>query len=511
MEELKQITVGLAEETLTWQAAVGTTLLELLQANGVYPKAPCGGRGTCGKCQVQLTNGSFSGVTPDAHGRILSCRARVLTDATIVIPSGALAGVLPPVTVLDPSVGATDAGSYVMAVDLGTTTIAASLLQEASGARVATCALENPQAVWGADVISRILAAERGHLPAMQRAVLRTLAGMAHAFERLVGKGRIRRAAVAANTTMQHLAAGVNPASIGQAPYTPVFVDARELGACLEGLPHLSVTLLPSVSSFIGADILVGLLSVGYLQDDTNRLFVDLGTNAEVVLQVGGRLFATSAAAGPALEGANISCGMGGTLGAVSHVRPAGDKLLLSTIGEAPPAGICGSGLMDLMAVLLEAGVVDEGGAFDEADTLLRSHLRGDRFFFEEELSLSQRDVRAFQTAKAAIRGVVETLLHVAGSRAEEIGQVHVAGGLGYHVSPESLLRCGLFPPAFAGRITAVGNTSLAGAELCLRSDRQAELARLREACTVVDLNCDSYFAEAFVDAMAFEAGAGMP
>jgi uncharacterized 2Fe-2S/4Fe-4S cluster protein (DUF4445 family) len=303
---------------------------------------------------------------------------------------------------------------------------------------------------------------------------------------------------------MLHLFCGVDPTPIGTAPYTPVFTDMRTCPGDRIGIPAKEVTVLPSVSGYIGADTVCGILSLEDRKAGVS-LLADLGTNGEMALLLGDRTVCAATAAGPALEGANIECGMGGVAGAVSSVSLQDGVLITETVENAPPAGLCGSGLVDLIARLLECGVLDESGCFDdECGHPLTRCLRDGRFYLTDTVYLSQKDVRQFQLAKAAIAAGILTLCESEGVDPAAIETLYIAGGLGFYLREDSALRTGLIPRKFAGRICAVGNTGLAGAAACLAGDARRRAESIAGAVQICELNGSAAFAERFVDEMSF-------
>jgi uncharacterized 2Fe-2S/4Fe-4S cluster protein (DUF4445 family) len=229
----------------------------------------------------------------------------------------------------------------------------------------------------------------------------------------LLAKGaEIEELCVSANTTMLHLFLGVDPQTIGVYPFVPVFTNERIISGKVLNLPVKTVRLLPSASAYIGSDITAGVLACAMYGNDKTELFVDVGTNGEIVLSHKGKLYATSTAAGPALEGACIECGIGGVLGAIDKVFLEKDELYFTTIGGEKPKGICGSGLIDLLAILKNEKLIDENGTWDEeTQSPLLNKLCDDKFYLTESIYLSQKDIRQFQLAKSAILSGIETLL----------------------------------------------------------------------------------------------------
>jgi uncharacterized 2Fe-2S/4Fe-4S cluster protein (DUF4445 family) len=309
---------------------------------------------------------------------------------------------------------------------------------------------------------------------------------------------------VAGNPTMLHIFCGISPAGMGAYPFTPAFTEAKQLTGAELDLPVSTVTCLPSISAFVGGDITAGMLHTNLTDVEQPALLLDIGTNGESVLFTGkardAKLYAASAAAGPALEGAGISTGMGGVAGAVSTVRLQGSTPICATVGNVPARGICGSGLVDLVSCLYAAELMDETGALEYGDEFAYATTSDG-----SPLTLTQADIRALQLCKSAIRASIETLCLRAGIAPDELDRVYLAGGLGYYVNVSSAVRIGLLPAGFQTRTESVGNAALGG---CVRAlldpdaiDRmQAEATRTK----TLELGTDPVWNEAFMEHMMF-------
>jgi uncharacterized 2Fe-2S/4Fe-4S cluster protein (DUF4445 family) len=338
----------------------------------------------------------------------------------------------------------------------------------------------------------------------------------------------IYKAVVVGNTCMHHLLLGIDPSWVGLAPYAavlrrPLTVPARDL--FLRIAPEAPVCFLPIVAGFVGADAVAVALATRIYESPKLRVAVDIGTNGEVLLGSRDRLWAASAPAGPALEGAQIRHGMRAALGAIDRVAVA-DDIGVHTIGEGPPIGICGSGLIDLIAGLLDAGVIDPTGLIRVEDRARfpaglagRLEMRGEervvvvRRAGEEgaarEIALTQDDVRQVQLAKGAIASGAALLQHVAGVPTGDIEELMLAGGFGNYVSIESALRIGLIPPMPASRVRYVGNAAALGAQMCLLSEAErATASRIATQVEHVSLAAHPDFEQIFVDCMNFPAPA---
>ena len=489
-------TITVLPHNIKFSVAAGTNLLDALTQNGFFIPAACGGRGSCGKCAVKCRTAG----TED-YQTLLSCHTSVKADMTVLLDAGSK-DELWQVSPLSQSAARTVA----MLLDVGTTTLAAYLVDKETGETLAKASALNPQGAFGADVLSRITAFGDGKGVQMQAAVLDATNRLLQNFSGTCSK--IDDLIVVGNPTMLHLFLGVDPTGIGSYPFTPAFTDTKYLTGTDIGFHVPRVRLLPSISAYLGSDVSAGILACEMHKTDKTQLLMDLGTNGEIVLAHGGKLYAASTAAGPALEGANMSCGIGGVAGAIDRVWCEHGQLRFTTVGNAPTRGICGSGFIDLFALLLDEGILDETGAWsEECDSPLFRYLEDDCFYLTPEVYLSQDDVRQFQLAKAAIAAGVEALLTHCGVSPEQVERVFLAGGLGYYMSPAKAARTGLLSPTLLARTKIVGNTALAGARLCLLDkEKQTEIDALCKETETVELSFSPVFSQAYIDNMGFEA-----
>ena len=424
--------------------------------------------------------------------------------------------------------GDTAGMKFGLAVDIGTTSVVSTLIELESGEQLGSVSSLNPQAVFGGDLMSRIAFAQfhPGNLRKLHTRIVGLLNQHIEEICRQSGvlAKWIYKVVVVGNTCMHHLLLGIDPSHVGLAPYAPVMrhalvLPAREL--FLKVAPEARVCLLPLVAGFVGADAVAVALATRIYESAEVRIAVDIGTNGEVLLGSRDRLWACSAPAGPALEGAQIRHGMRGALGAIDRVT-VDDDLHVHTIGEADALGICGSGLIDLVAGLLDAGVIDWTGLIQvESRAALppklaeRVVMRGEERQVivlrpgeagaRAEIVLNQDDVRQVQLAKGAIASGVVMLQHVAGVPDARVAELMLAGGFGNYVSIASALRIGLIPPLPVERIRYVGNAAALGAQLCLVSEterRRAESVAAR--IEHVSLAAHPDFERIFVEAMNF-------
>jgi uncharacterized 2Fe-2S/4Fe-4S cluster protein (DUF4445 family) len=476
------------------------TILLACARGGIILSAPCGGQQRCGKCKVQVLEGQVKGDIPDADGWVKACAAFPVSDITIACPRTVeLAGTEVA------SVPVTD-NRYVparaaVAIDIGTTTVAARLIDLDSQEVLDTVSELNDQRAFGADVMNRIGAAQNDKTTELFTLINRQTERILSVFIKKWNLPCIEKLAVSGNTVMLHLFLNVDPSSMGKVPFTPVFLDERELGGDALSLPVKDVTILPSIAAFIGGDITAGLAVLDILNVQGPSLFIDIGTNGEMALAHNGTIFCCSTAAGPAFEGAEISCGVGGIKGAVSSVECANNAISICTIGNAPPVGICGSGLIDTVAFMLEQEIIDETGLMAGQDK---------KFFISPNVSITARDIRQFQLAKSAILSGIRILCKVARLQLAEIRKVFIAGGFGFFINKQNAIAAGIFPKEFRDSISICGNLSLQGAQECLVSDTFLDHCRqIITQCTVIDLASDPSFLDEFTENMLFNVLGG--
>lgn len=422
---------------------------------------------------------------------------------------------------------------FGLAIDVGTTSVVTSLMELESGEQLASVSTLNPQAVFGGDLMSRIAFAQfdAGNLRKLQ---MRIIGLLNQHIEQIVSDSGvlakwIYKVVIVGNTCMHHLLLGIDPSYVGLAPYAPVMrhglvLPAREL--FLKVNPEARVCLLPLVAGFVGADAVAVALATRISETPELRIAVDIGTNGEVLLGSRDHVWACSAPAGPALEGAQIRHGMRAALGAIDRVGLEGGELRLHTIGEAPAQGICGSGIIDAIAALLEAGVIDWTGLIevegrDRMPPALRERvvMRGEERVVivarpgeagaAREIVLTQDDVRQVQLCKGAIASGVAMLQHVAGVRDDQVSELMLAGGFGNYLSIKSALRIGTIPPTLPeSKIRYVGNAAALGAQLALVSEAERHRAdTIARRIEHVSLAAHPDFQDIFVECMNFPRG----
>ena len=451
-----------------------TTLLQAQIVAGLRPDAPCGGKGTCGKCRVWV------------DGReVLACQTLVRGAMTVVTEQEKDVVILTDgLSVHTTPDGADD---YVLAFDIGTTTVVAYLLDGHSGNLLARGSVMNPQSQFGADVISRIQYAMEEGGEKLSDAICRAMEDLAETVCREAGilPDAVTAAAIVGNTAMHHLLLGIDPKPLVTPPYMP---------AVFEALERNTARILPNIAGFVGGDTVGCMVATRFDALEELTLLIDIGTNGEMVLGNKHRRIACSTAAGPAFEGAKISCGMRGAEGAVDHVILDKGNVSYHVIGEAAPEGLCGSGLLDLIAVLLDLEIIDESGRMEEKEYTLC-----------ENVTLTQKDVREVQLAKAAIRAGIELLAEKMGVQVADIQKVYLAGAFGNYLDPASACRIGMIPPVLLDRIRPIGNAAGEGAKLCALSREEfAYSKKLAKETEFLELASLPQFQDCYVDALEF-------
>jgi uncharacterized 2Fe-2S/4Fe-4S cluster protein (DUF4445 family) len=383
----------------------------------------------------------------------------------------------------------------------------------------------NPQAAYAQDVLGRIhFASKDDGLAVLYNAFTDVLNTMILTLTQKTGvkSEHIYEAVYSGNTTMLHIASNTDPYSLGQFPYTPNLFGAEHLSAKdLTISPFGLIWLPPIISAYVGADITSGILSSALDKKRGTTVFIDIGTNGEMVLAKDGRLAASSTAAGPAFEGMNISCGMRASQGAIESFSIADGVVSFQVIGdnsdwegERAITGICGSGLLDIAGELVRTGLIGKNGRFikpengNNAPALvnrIRLHEGKNAFFITDDVYLNQKDIRQIQLAKGAIRCGIEMLLAHFNMTADDVDTLEIAGSFGYHLDEASLLNIGLLPPAFAGKTAFVGNTSMSGATaFLLNISFRSQMAELVNDIDVVELANDESFEKKFIKYLSF-------
>ena len=477
---------------------IGKTLMEALAEEGISTGGTCGGMGTCGKCQV-----TASGET------VLACKHRVEADVRVQVQEGrenvaakTAAIQLPDGFVCDEA----EADSYGVALDLGTTTVVVMLWDLAAGILVDVEAISNPQRFYGADVMSRISFVLRApwNLRRLQSSLINEVN---QAVSRMILKhgiklGQIRKITAVGNTAMSHFFLGEDVSNLAVYPFTPAFTGsviatAKDMG--LAGHEEAEVYIGPNMAGHVGSDITAGVLASGYLDQGGNRLLLDIGTNGEIFLVAGKKTYCCSTAAGPAFEGSALHQGMRGAKGAIGHVFVKGGMIETEVIGGGTAKGICGSGIIDALAVMLEIGAMDAFGTIDEPFVL--SEGDGE----ESPVTVTQQDVREVQMAKAAIAAGCETLMKIASLCPEDLEEVGVAGAFGSAIHLKSAMRIGLLPEVNEDKLRSLGNGAGLGASMMLLSEKCREKAeKIAALAEHIELAASTDFQSRYIEKMNF-------
>ncbi len=414
---------------------------------------------------------------------------------------------------------------YGVAIDIGTTTVVAALIDMNNGEELATASRINPQKKFGLDVLTRIayeLEHQEGSKEELQKTIVEAINEMV---EELCSEGKVKKEniyeiSIAANCTMMHFLLGVDATSIGKSPYAPIFIKAKNISASDLGIKAAKcarVYCLPSVSSYIGADIVAGAYVCELHKAEANILFIDIGTNGEIVLSKGGKLLSCSCAAGPALEGMNISSGMRAAEGAVEDVEITEKGVYLKVIGEEDPIGICGSGILAAVKELIRTGIVKNNGAFIKKEQLEESdyrykmiQLNGNKREFllrstPEQLLITQGDVRQVQLAKGALLSGFYALLKQASLGMDELDKVMIAGQFGAHLPADSLVGTGILPEEVKNKLIYVGNSSKTGAYMALMSvEVKKEIEELAGEMEYMELGASEGYEKLFSKCLIF-------
>ena len=506
-------------------------LLEMLQEKNEYISAPCNGNGICGKCIVRYKSGATEPTKQDREflsekqleqGYRLACQSYPTEEYKVEIPE-----LEETIEVLsqwenqrteeilkntaEGTAEKTENAIYGICIDIGTTTLAALLVNLKTEADCQTAVSVNHQRTYGADVISRIDASNNGKKWEMQRCIRQDL-------QKLVGElaekegihvAQIQRIVIAGNTTMCHLLRGFSCETLGVAPFLPVDLSWMEGSAAdFLGMKELDtkVVILPGISAFVGADIMAGIAKMNMHRSEGYHLLLDIGTNGEMVLGNCRHMYVTSTSAGPAFEGGNISCGMAGIPGVISHVfmeetGKAGFQVIGETDGEnkkQQAIGICGTGMIDLVYELREHQMIDEHGTYSDLyfDT---------GYELAEKVKFTQNDIRELQMAKAAIRAGVDILVKKAGITFDEVDNCYLAGGFGTKIDITKAAGIGLIPKELEVKTIPVGNTVLAGTkEVLLGRISKDELEKIQTMADVINLAEENDFEELYLSYMDF-------
>jgi uncharacterized 2Fe-2S/4Fe-4S cluster protein (DUF4445 family) len=488
---MMQIKIVTCETSQIIESDHGRSLLDILRSRSINIYAPCGGKGKCGKCTVFI----------EGEGEVISCKYFPDKNIEVILPGEDEANILVHQTefledfpCIPENSGYLSSQSYGVAIDIGTTTLAFYFLSMFTGQIEKISSVLNPQRQYGADVITRINYCQENEngLLTLQNLVIDIINKEIDSFlkKRDLAPGNLEKVVIAGNTTMLHIILGEDPLSLALAPFKPKFTGKQVRKGNLTGLiiNHDAVVItLPCLAAFVGADIIAGLAALKQIY--RNYLFLDIGTNGEMALVREGMIFACATAAGPAFEGANISCGMAAVYGAVSgFIDPENYKV----IGNCKPVGICGSGIVDIVAYLLQNDMIDETGLLKEKFVVGS----------EKRIEMTQQDIREIQLAKSAIYSGISVLMNLSETTFSDIDALFLAGGFGNYININSAIAIGLLPYELKDRIFPVGNSAGIGAlqflksnefeeriNSILRNSRYIELSNLDEFSTEFAIN----------------------
>jgi uncharacterized 2Fe-2S/4Fe-4S cluster protein (DUF4445 family) len=526
----------------------GQLLMEALTHVGLFLRADCGGKGGCGKCRVKLVPGPSQepsdlpqaecrGLTPQeqAQGHRLACQLVVDRNLHVEIPESSLFSAdviqkaplsLPPELAQAKPLSADE--RFGVAVDLGTTTIALYLCALDTPQVLGSVSIKNPQAQFGDDVMSRISAVRDKEeiLGRMQSMAVNAIqwGALTLAERQGIDPREITRMSAVGNSTMIHILVGESPASLGVHPFEPRFCEAKKMPSQALGftdLPNMRVETLPLISAFLGSDIIAAALGVDFEDCAPGTVLADVGTNGEVMLKTSEGILATSCATGPAFEGASLSCGMHAIAGAIDAVeienansQPTYSLIQRKGKAETRPAGICGSGIVSAVAESYRHKILNPDGRFNTrcGNPALQTAQEGPPSLVladaqasatGEAVAVSQKDIRAIQLAKGALKAGIDMLLLAGGHQRPR--QILLAGAFGSYLAKEDVLTIGMFPPVRASQIVIMGNAAGVGAvRYLLEEASAARIGAIKSATKVVHLAMDPDFQQAFIAALAF-------
>ena len=531
-----RVQIETSEKSIQISTPVGHTLMQILRDHGIAYPFPCGGMGKCGGCVVRAS-GALSkpskrelellGARGLSHDHRLACATRIEGDAIVALePQLSIESEeqLSPAASFSQSHAPSDQNeaAYSIAVDIGTTTLTAFLLRPGSGMIQATFR-KNPQTLYGADLITRISFAGRPKgLEALQNQIRSAVDQMIQTLllkENILSK-QVHTVGLVGNTCMHHLFWGLSTRSLGQMPFEPHVISTPEKKALDVGLNHADpqtmVRFLPNIAGFVGSDILAASIHCGLhipsALGSGARLLIDIGTNGEIVLVNDDQMFCCSTAAGPAFEGMNITHGMLAVPGAIDQVwKDSNEKVRYTVIGDGHPKGICGSALIQWIALLIENGAIHPNGRIHNS----QPHSDGDRSIklpearHSRSILLTQKDIRQVQLAKGAIRAGVDTLLERMGIRSSDLDQIYLAGHFGAHLDIQAIQKIGLIPSIPSHKVKAVGNAACKGlATVLLDPQLLGSVSAFQKQFTHIPLHNDPQFIERFAQSMRLEQDA---
>lgn len=492
-------------------ACKGSAISDILKEQRLNLCMPCNGKGNCGKCKVRIIEGDLKISEFDKRllseselnkGYRLACKYILESDTSISIEFNKKFQILNEYAYIEDISSYNAEIGFAIAIDIGTTTVAFNLINLETSKRVGSFSLLNSQCIFGSDVISRIEVSNSGRLSKMQELIKTDLLlGIKKLIEAL-DLSLLKRISICANTTMVYLLLGKNCEKLGIYPFETDFYKTLTLPfndifmTEKNNFSHCDVFILPCISAFVGGDIVSGAIFCS-IDQKPKTLLIDIGTNGELLLNDGENLISTSAAAGPAFEGGNISCGTGSISGAVSSTSFENDEFIINTINNEAPVGVCGCGLIDIAAILLENKFMDESG-------LLTDGYFEDGVEIAPSIIVTQHDIRQLQMAKGAIRAAIECLFRFSSIKLKEVENVLISGGFGFGLNLQNAFKIGLFPQEFKGKISIIGNSSLGGASkfVLLKNTEKADF--YASSVQNIELSRQDEFNELFIKFMNF-------
>lgn len=531
-------------KNIKYEPKPGETVLQAASSAGVDINGSCMGTGVCGKCKVRITK--VKDTSNSETREYLACQTLAEDHMIIEVSESETIGERkkklinlpswfePELVPADESMG----DVYGAAVDVGTTTLVVLIWNLSKGELVDVYGRVNPQSAYGADVISRItfVRDNEAKLKKMQQLLIGAInEGVGKICkEQEINEDALKKYVVACNTTMSHLFLGVSPEALAVAPFEPTFTDAREIKISEIGLwgnSDAQVYLAANIAGHVGSDITAGIITTDIITTDITmpakaHLFIDIGTNGEIVLGGKGQILACSTAAGPAFEGSSITQGMRAAKGAIERVNISYDEVEIETIGGATPVGICGSGIIDAVGELVHMGIVDRTGRILSAEELRDKNLGGNTFsedvlkhlishhgindfllydgdFRHEPVILTQKDIREIQLAKAAISAGINVMMKELGLDPGDLDEISVAGAFGNYIRIESAVDMGLLPDIPKEKIHSIGNSAGAGASMMLLSPTWAQRSEATaKQIKHIELASQPGFQEEYMNAM---------
>lgn len=483
------------------------TLLDVLRKNDIFINATCGGNGTCGKCKVRIidnipdvnkTEVNFLTEEEIKDGVRLACLHKPKNGMVIEVDNKREYNIVADFNLKNLAKKSNYGFRYAVAIDIGTTTVVVVLIDMYTSKVISIESFVNPQQKYGADVISRINYFAESDSEVQTDVIKKYINNSINkcCAKSQIDINQIEKIVISGNTTMQYLFQGFDPFELSVAPFNASKKQKHRYNYedIFNSKIDCEVIVLPSISAYIGADIVSGMF---YLKDDMFKhksILIDLGTNGEIVLFDGENIYCASTAAGPALEGASIKDGVGGVEGAISNFQIKNNISSFSTIGDVTPIGICGSGIIDIMAELLKNEYVDVSGRFEKGE-----------FKITNNISFYQKDIREVQLAKSAIRSGIEVLLNEANLKEEEIEYVYIAGGFGKHINIEKAAIIGIISKKWLGKTKVIGNSSLGGAiHYLFDKDADIKIDKLIDDCIYIELSLDERFNKYFIENIGF-------